>query len=123
MEAWLQEQKINSDGIAEAIDDFGAVDPSDLVELDDDDLEQLCSQMKKLEAKRFRSAVVAMRSPSTPVGSVDAGAVLSARGDNFWDVFLSHNQAEGGQQTDLIATSLANLGLKPWFDQWGNRAF
>ena len=48
----------------------------------------------------------------------DQDAVCKARGANCWDMFFSHNQREGGQQTDLLATKLKVRGMNPWFDQW-----
>ena len=44
MEAWLAGQKISwisSEGVAEAIEEYGAVDPCDLADLEDEDLDQL----------------------------------------------------------------------------------
>ena len=60
--------------------------------------------MKKLEAKRFRSAVANLQS-----ASATGGAVIAV--DPGQSAFLSHNQAEGGQPTDLIAAGLDALGI------------
>ena len=72
------------------------------------------------------SASVASAARPRPLSTMMTSAALEAkhiaraRGDNAWDVFLSHNQAEGGQQTALLAGELARRGLEPWFDQWYN---
>ena len=39
------------------LNDIGVEDTNDLLELDHDDLELICSSMKKIQAKRFKAAI------------------------------------------------------------------
>jgi len=57
--------------------------------------------------------------PSTAIDPASSlNPVLEARGENLWDMFLSHCQAEAGQQTAILADQLELRGLNSWFDQW-----
>lgn len=104
-----------------AILDLGAAKPADMTGLDEDDIDELCGKMKKLEAKRFRGAVEGLKAGGGASPGVAAAAphVLSARGANWWDMFLSHVQAEGGDMTALLAEVLAGKALNVWYDKWG----
>ena len=61
---WLAENKIKSN-ISPDLDAFGAEDPEDLVDLEDDDVKYLCSKLKKLEAKRFQKALLKLGRPGS----------------------------------------------------------
>jgi len=122
---WLVENKIKSN-ISPDLEAFGAEDPEDLVDLEDDDIKYLCSKLKKLEARRFQKALLKLggnvkekdRDSGKLLSAFDQDAVRKARGANYWDMFFSHNQREGGQQTDLLATKHKVRGINPWLDQW-----
>ena len=122
--AWLASLNIRSDEACTIIKDLGAEEPEELADLDDDDMNTLSKAMKKLEFKRFSAAIAIIKAPkvvtTAPASkTVSEERLAAVRGANYWDVFCSHNQREGGQQTAQIAILMAQCGLMPWFDQWG----
>ena len=124
--AWMDANKITSPDARAEILDLGAVEPAELTDLEDQDIAELCDKMKKLEANRFRKAIEGLRGvggASPGAAATTRAAVESARGSNWWDVFISHNQKEAGQQSALLAELLILKGLKVWHDQRGEYTF
>ena len=124
--AWMDANNITSPDARAEILDLGAVEPAELTDLEDDDIAELCDKMKKLEANRFRKAIEVLKGvggTSAGVAATSLAAVESARGSNWWDVFISHAQAESGQQSALLAELLIQKGLKVWHDQRGECTF
>lgn len=50
--AWMDANKITTPDVRAEIVSLGALDPNDLIDLEDEDIEALCAKMKKLEYKR-----------------------------------------------------------------------
>ena len=61
MKAWLAKHKIMTD-IAAMLDELGVVDQGDLVDVDDEDVEEICKKLKKTEACDVLRAYGAARS-------------------------------------------------------------
>ena len=67
--AWLREHEISSSvETLNAMREIGVVDPYDLSELDEDDVNAICVTLKKISAKRFRCAILNIQKESTTGG-------------------------------------------------------
>ena len=58
LDEWFSERNIPlTDETKQILDDIGVESPSDLKELDDDDINSVCKTLKKLQAKRLKKAL------------------------------------------------------------------
>ena len=59
IKAWMSKHKITSNnGTLEMLSKIGVECPDDMSDLDDEDVEAICSTLKKISAKRFRNALL-----------------------------------------------------------------
>jgi hypothetical protein len=74
--AWLREHEISSSvETLNAMREIGVVDPYDLSELDEDDVNAICVTLKKISAKRFRRALAQLKAESPAESSTGDGSV------------------------------------------------
>jgi len=114
----------NIDRLVAALEALGVDAPSDILELDVEDVEEFIEDvaLKKIEAKRFRKAYNAMIAAAalpqgeTPDDSNLDLAVLNEPG--FWDFMISHTQRNGKAVAlaEKLAASLRKLGFTVWLD-------
>ena len=119
----MADWKIKTD-VVSALEELGVETPSDILELDAEDVEEFISDvsLKKIEAKRFRNAYNAMvAAAALPQGETKDDSTLDLAVLNepgFWDFMISHTQRNGKAVAlaEKLAASLRNLGFTVWLD-------
>jgi hypothetical protein len=124
LSALMTEWRIKSEHVVGALEELGVETPSDILELDTEDVEEFISDvsLKKIEAKRFRNAYNAMvAAAALPQGETKDDSALDLAVLNepgFWDFMISHTQRNGKAVAlaEKLAASLRNLGFTVWLD-------
>jgi len=121
---WCKRWKISTDLIP-AFNELGASVPTDLADLDTDDIEEFIQEndLKKIEAKRLRSGhqaiVEEMSRGESKEDDEDNGAPATVYNEpGHWDYFLSHTQRSGPAKSiaDRLCASLKEQGFTVWLD-------
>ena len=124
LSALMTEWRIKSEHVVGALEELGVETPSDILELDAEDVEEFISDvsLKKIEAKRFRKAYNAMvAAAALPHGETKDDSALDLAVLNepgFWDFMISHTQRNGKAVAlaEKLAASLRKLGFTVWLD-------
>ena len=112
---YLNELKLSK--YVDIFDDWGAENPDSI---EDMDVDALIAEfdMKKGHAKLLRKWLDKRAGDDPPHSHSRTASIVSARGANVWDFFLSHYQAESGDLVALVATKLEHRGFRIWYDKW-----
>ena len=74
--AWFDEHDVSSSAATlTAMHEIGVVNPNDMSELDEDDVNVICATLKKISAKRFRRALAKLRTESATASSTGVSSV------------------------------------------------
>ena len=115
MKGW----KIKTD-LTASFDQIGLEEPSDIYDLEEEDVETICKELKKLEANRFRKGYQAMiEEMSRGESREDDEAPATVYNEpGHWDYFLSHTQRSGPAKSiaDRLCASLEKQGFTVWLD-------
>merc|ERR1711998_518753 len=93
--------------------DLGVMALEDLVDVDDEDLEQLA--MTKIELRRFKRVLKACKEDLETSSHVPATQVPIPPGCKY-HAFISHKQANAGDQVKSMFLELKQRGLSIWYD-------
>ena len=124
---WCKRWKIST-GLIPSFNELGASVPTDLADLDTEDVEEFIQEnkLKKIEANRLRKGYEAIvdemsRGESKEDDDEAAAAAAPPRIYNepgHWDFFLSHTQRSGPAKSiaERLCSSLEKQGFTVWLD-------